>query len=143
MVGSAQKDYEKKLKYGKSEQMKLMLRIISVFLVVAVEGCNYREPKISKTLTNNGLTFTALREQIFKNNCIGCHSGADAAMGIDLSDYTELMKSNFGVVTAGNPLNSTLYLNVQSGRMPPGGPRLSDTEIKSIFDWIKEGAREN
>jgi mono/diheme cytochrome c family protein len=116
---------------------------MSVLFVMAVVGCNYREPKTSKTLTNTGPTFTALREQVFKENCFTCHSGVDAAMGIDLSNYTELMKLDFGVITAGDPLNSTLYLNVQSGRMPPGGPRLSDAEIKSIFDWIKEGAKEN
>ena len=64
-------------------------------------------------------------------------------MGIDLSNYSKLMSAGTGVILPGNPLNSTLYLNVQSGRMPLGAPRLSDTEIKVISDWISEGAREN
>ncbi|MCX6101683.1 MAG: hypothetical protein NT000_00275 [Proteobacteria bacterium] len=120
-----------------------MLNIIFSFILVGLlSNCNYRAEK-SVQVFKTGPTFESIKEQIFKPNCWSCHSGPEAEMGIDLSNYSKLMSAGTGVILPGNPLNSTLYLNVQSGRMPLGAPRLSDTEIKVISDWISEGAREN
>lgn len=116
--------------------------VLSTTFFLILTACNYREEKNVKVFSS-GPSYISVREEIFKPNCYRCHSGSSAEMGIDLSSYSELMKSENGVITPGEPLSSTLYLNVQSGRMPPGGPRLSDGEIKIIADWIKNGAREN
>lgn len=117
--------------------------LASTVCLLLLSGCNYREEKGIKKLFSTEPNFTEVREQIFKPNCFGCHSGPMAAQGIDLFNYSKLMKSDVGVVEPGEPLNSTLYLNVQSGRMPPSGSRLTDSEIKLIFDWIQGGAKEN
>ena len=45
------------------------------------------------------------------------------------------------LVLAGDPQNSALYLSVQSGSMPRGGLPLSPAELKLIYDWIQNGAR--
>jgi len=117
--------------------------LTSTVYLLLLSGCNYRQEKGIKKLFSTEPSFAQVREQIFKPNCFGCHSGPKAAQGIDLSNYSELMKFDVGVVAPGEPLNSTLYLNVQSGRMPPSGSRLTDSEIKLIFDWIQGGAKEN
>ena len=119
------------------------MRFLSCILTFSllISSCNYREEKTPKVF-NMGSSFLSVTEQVFKPNCYSCHSGVTPAAGIDLSNYSNLINPEVGLITFGDPLNSTLYLNVQSGRMPPGGPRLSDTEIKMIYDWIKQGANE-
>jgi uncharacterized membrane protein len=120
------------------------MRLLSYKLILSllILGCNYREEKISKGF-NLESSFLSVSEQVFKPNCYSCHSGSEPAAGIDLSNYSKLVNPEMGLITFGDPLNSTLYLNVQSGRMPPGGPRLSDAEIKMIFNWIEQGAKQN
>lgn len=119
------------------------MRRLSSYLIFSlmILACNYREEKIPKVF-NMGSSFLSVGQQVFKPNCYSCHSGGEPAAGIDLSNYSELVKPEAGLIAFGDPLNSTLYLNVQSGRMPPRGPRLNDAEIKMIFDWIKQGAKE-
>lgn len=116
--------------------------ILNFIVLLLFVSCSYHNEKSIKVF-NSSPTFNIIRDQIFKPNCYGCHSGANAQMGVDLSSYSELMKPELGIVSPGDPLNSILYLKVQSGEMPFGAPRLSDAEIKTIADWIKEGAREN
>ncbi|NBX67549.1 MAG: hypothetical protein EBR01_01145 [Proteobacteria bacterium] len=116
---------------------------LAFLCVLAISACNYREDKFTKTVLVDGPTFLSVSEQVFKPNCYGCHSGPSASQGIDLSDYKGLLNSGLGLISQGEPLNSTLYLNIQSGRMPPSGPRLTDAEIKMVYDWIKNGAKEN
>ena len=120
--------------------MKSVVSILGTLLFLS--SCNYRLVKNPKQF-NSSPSYQTIREQIFKPSCLRCHSGDDAAMGVDLSNYSTIINSGLEVVIPKEPLNSTLYLNVQSGRMPPDGPRLSDAEIKIIFDWISAGAREN
>lgn len=124
--------------------MKTLLTYLSMVLgLMTVTACNYRNPK-SVQLISTTPTYVVVKEQIFKTHgCLDCHSGPSAEAGVDLSDYSEMLNSGIGVVVPGDFLNSTLYLNVQSGRMPPGGPRLSDAEIKMLSEWIKAGAKQN
>jgi hypothetical protein len=52
---------------------------------------------------------------------------------------------NEGDVKSGNAHGSDLYkvlLRTGDERMPPNGP-LSDIQIKKIFIWIEQGAKDN
>lgn len=118
-------------------------RFLFSVALLCLGACSYREEKVAKKILTESPSFVSVSEQIFKPNCYSCHLGANAAQGVDLSDYRGLLSSGAGVISEGEPLNSTLYLNIQSGRMPPGGPRLSDSEIKMVYEWIKAGAKEN
>jgi len=40
-----------------------------------------------------------------------------------------------------HPSDSPMFAAMQSGYMPPGGYKLSDSEIETIRRWIVEGAR--
>jgi uncharacterized membrane protein len=121
----------------------MIMRILFMgWVAILVSSCNYREEKLTKQ-TLESVNFYSLRDQIFKvNQCLNCHAGPNAEMGIDLSSYTGLMGADPAVIFPGDALKSTLYLNVQSGRMPPGGPRLSDQDIKTLAQWIQNGAKE-
>lgn len=120
----------------------MRLTCLILLVVFGLSSCNYRLAKSVESFSSRP-TYQSIREQILKPSCFKCHSGLEAEMGIDLASYSDVINSNLGLITPGEPLNSTLYLNVQSGRMPPEGPRLSDAEIKNIYDWIMLGAPEN
>ena len=46
-------------------------------------------------------------------------------------------------VTPFEPVNSVLYLLVQSGTMPGSGRRLTSVELAIIRKWIEDGAPDN
>jgi hypothetical protein len=91
---------------------------------------------------------------IFENKCFDCHSPkakrGKAKAGLRL-DTREMIikgsKDNQNVLIPGNPDESTLYTlaALEEGHediMPPSkkGKPLSETELKSLYQWIKEGA---
>lgn len=79
------------------------------------------------------------------SNCAmsGCHDAISKKDGVQLTDYTNIMK----VVRAGDPTNSKLYKSIirtDNERMPvpPMAPLSTDVKT-SIFNWIKQGALNN
>lgn len=91
--------------------------------------------------------------------CTPCHdpsqSGALGVQlgGLDLSTYQSLLRGGFNstgsIVLPGRPCDSVLYLKVSPGppfgsRMPFNGPPfLTAPELRTVHDWIAEGAKEN
>lgn len=74
----------------------------------------------------------------------GCHSAITRADGINLSDYSNIMK----IVKAGDPVNSKLYrslINTNPGdRMPMYPvPAFTQTQIALVYKWIQQGAKNN
>ena len=69
----------------------------------------------------------------------GCHV-AGGPDGIDLSTYQAFIRGgeSGSVYEPGNPQSSDIIEEIVSGRMPPGGPRLSDAEIQLFTDWINQ-----
>ena len=73
------------------------------------------------------------------------------ASGFDLRDYASLMKgTRYGpVVLPGDPMTSVLVMLIE-GRADPsitmphsGADPLTETEIKTIRDWVEQGAKNN
>jgi hypothetical protein len=81
------------------------------------------------------VTFSNTVRPILETNCVGCHSGAGATAGVDVSTYQGLKR----VVDAGRFPN---VLTASSGapQMPPGS-RLSPCDIAKIQAWVRKGAR--
>lgn len=97
---------------------------------------------------------------LLQSNCAisGCHDAATRAEGIQLTDYTTILKS--GGVVAGNPNSSKLYTilsggggddksanagqGVQDGIMPPP-PKAPFTAAQKdlVKTWILQGAKNN
>lgn len=85
---------------------------------------------------------------IFADNCVGCHGGADAVLGLRLDslDGIRLGSENGPVAIPGNPAESELVRRIKGltePRMPlTGPPFLADTQIASIEAWIAAGMPE-
>ena len=67
----------------------------------------------------------------------GCHV-AGGPEGIDLSTYQTFIRAGEELFIPGNARSSDIIEEIVSGRMPPGGPRLSDAEIQLFVDWINQ-----
>lgn len=90
------------------------------------------------------ISFSNDIQLILSGNCTmaGCHN-TDAQSEFPLITYSNVMQE--GDVKAGNAKDSELYkVLLKSGdeRMPPNGP-LNDIQIKKIFIWIEQGAKNN
>ena len=90
------------------------------------------------------ISFSNDIQLILSGNCSmpACH-GTDAASEFPLVTYQNVM--NEGDVKAGDANASELYqvlLRTGDERMPPTGP-LTDIQIKKIFIWIEQGAKDN
>lgn len=104
----------------------------------------------------NGVTLANLQQHIFGAICTNCHSGSNAPRGLRLDseensyaflvsraadEAPELMRVN-----PGNPDASYIIRKLEGasgivgGRMPLGGPYLSQTQINTVRDWIANGA---
>jgi uncharacterized membrane protein len=78
---------------------------------------------------------------IFDRSCIGCHVGVSAEAGLDLSTDPCAALDDAGLVVAGDPDLSQLYVRMRStsAPMPPSG-RLPDDELAVVEAWIAGGA---
>jgi formylglycine-generating enzyme required for sulfatase activity len=72
-----------------------------------------------------GVNFEDKIAPVLIEHCLPCHS-------------TSKLK---GAAVPGAPEKSPLYLRVESGKMPPGGPQLRQDQRDAIRDWIREGAK--
>lgn len=103
------------------------------FAFAAPEGAKKAEaPKASDA------TYAKVKP-IMDKSCMPCHGAGMRSGGVDLSSFDGTVRS----VSPGNPDGSRLVKAVESGRMPQGRPKLSDADIKTIRDWIAEGAKNN
>ncbi len=83
---------------------------------------------------------------ILQSNCAmsGCHDAGSAREGIRLTDYANVMRAG---VEAGKSGNSDLYEvlvdNDPKDIMPPPPAKLTADQIKTIKNWIDQGAKNN
>lgn len=101
-------------------------------------------------------------QPILNSSCIGCHGGSGEGTmqsGVILTDYDGVMRgTNYGpIVIAGESASSVLYQVVAHEtapeiHMPPQGEEslakgrgfsLSEAEIRTIAEWIDQGAADN
>ena len=102
------------------------------------------QPPVPQPQAHISSTYKSIFEQILAPKCVECHSGSTAPHGIDLSSYKNIMENSLfpPLVVRYKPEVSSLYEAVESGQMPKGDEKLSDEELKAIYDWIKTGALE-
>jgi hypothetical protein len=104
----------------------------------------------AQSAVSTSVSFAKDIVRIFTNNgsktCArgGCHSGSRPARGINLEAseaYSTVVDG--GLVTPGDPDSSDLFQQVDSGRMPQSGGRLSSADIELLRQWILAGAPNN
>ena len=69
----------------------------------------------------------------------GCHV-ADGPHGLDFRTYESFIAGgeHGPVFIPGNAQESEIVEQIVSGRMPPGGPPLTEAEIQLFVDWINQ-----
>lgn len=92
-----------------------------------------------------GVSFSEDVAPILAANCLGCHDDT-ARGGLRLDTFANIRRGGMSgpLLTPGNPQRSLLaYKLIAPGqqRMPRGGQPLNANEIKTIADWITQGAK--
>ena len=90
------------------------------------------------------VTFTDIYTSILLVSCSGsaCHNPG-SQKGIAFASQSSAYTSVRNRVTPGNGAGSSFYSTVNSGSMPPGGPKLSAANLAKIKAWIDAGALNN
>ena len=86
----------------------------------------------------NVFSYSAGIKPILDANCVGCHNGPSAPLGINLTTYTGVKT----VASNGRLLGAVTH---QAGfkPMPQGSAKLSDCKISQIQKWVQAGAPNN
>lgn len=122
--------------------IRLLVSVLSVFTLLS--ACSSTEKA----------SYSQNVKPILDKHCAECHLDGGAGLiksGFNIGSYQGLMTgTKFGpVITAGDSVSSTLVVLVEgradpSLRMPHGDrEQLSKQEIKTIRDWIDQGAENN
>jgi len=86
----------------------------------------------------NAFAYTANIKPIMSTYCTGCHSGATASKGIDLSTYAGVKAAAVAGSLYGSISRSPGYV-----AMPQGGAKLSDCQVSVVQKWIAAGTPNN
>jgi hypothetical protein len=84
-------------------------------------------------------TWTSI-SQNFNNLCMKCHGPAGKASKYPVNDLQFMLTNK--IVVPGDLLNSKLFKEISTGKMPPKGP-YDPVDIQAIGDWIQQGANNN
>lgn len=123
--------------------MKRILVVIFCAGLAVMNGCT-TEPELDKVPV---VSYNTDVKRILSSHCNfeGCHGGGGAEAG-SLENYTDVM----GYVKAGDAHASDLYKVITykgllvERRMPPSGYEdVPATDIKMIYWWIEQGAKDN
>lgn len=95
------------------------------------------------------LTYAGDVAPIVRRYCLPCHLAEnDNPSGLSLDNYETILKGgeHGNVLVRGKATESNLYLKLLSPppfgkQMPRSKKKLTDAEIKVIFDWINQGAK--
>jgi hypothetical protein len=135
-----------------------MLALLCACSVCACSGSGAGLDENGRPVTDPGTPLTAefasLQTHVFTPYCTGCHAGAAAPLGLQLTEgaaYAALVNApsvevpSLRRVQPGNPDASYLVRKISGtaavgGRMPLGGPPLPQDAIDAIRQWIVDGA---
>jgi hypothetical protein len=117
-----------------------------VAISMLVESCYYdKESDLYSTTTACDTTsakFATVISPLIANGCAtsGCHSTPSSAAGINLGTYTAI--KNYITLDKATFLGS---INQTSGysKMPKGGGKFADCDIKKLTAWINAGMLNN
>ena len=101
---------------------------------------------INKATGDEKVSFVRDIAPTIVNLCTGCHSGANANLGLSVVNFESLMRGsdNGRVIVPGSLEGSRLWALVGAGeqpRMPQGQARITRKFHADLRTWIEEGAR--
>ena len=143
-------------------RIRYSLFVIGLIVGLGITACEHADPLTDMPPPEEEpeATLSRIQTTIFDLSCAisGCHVGASAPRGLDLSagqahdnlvGISSREKPDLVRVDPGNPDESYLVHKIE-GRadivgqpMPLGRSMLSTDEIQLIRDWIADGAEDN
>jgi hypothetical protein len=117
----------------KKKQLLLLLIIVSM----GASSCIHESDLAGAPV----ITYSGDTQRILSANCNfpSCHGGSE----VGLTTYNEVMDW----VEPGKPRNSELYRLITgraAEKMPPSGyPEVSNADLRLIYLWIEQGAKNN
>jgi uncharacterized membrane protein len=131
-----------------ARQWVLCVSIVTGFFVFGHQGSGPMVgiPMSADAASHEPIAFDRV-QPIFEQRCVKCHAGQDAAEGLRLTSYQEVMAGTEEekVVVPGQPDESELVKRITGAsepRMPLDQEPLSDDEIDLIVQWIEAGAEQ-
>ncbi len=131
----------------------LLMLLLSLFIACSDNIVSECELCTEQNANPAVTTFSDIQTDIFDKNCVSCHSGNNAAGGLDLSpnvSYANLVNapSNGSSLKRVEPFNSSAsylskVLNGDNAPLMPPGAQLSQARIDSVTSWINRGALNN
>ena len=111
-----------------------------LFILGIFASCEYT-PIIAPAGKTGDISFSTDIQPIFTAKCTGCHAGASAPKGLDLTAgkaYNDIVP---GFVNLNSPEESVIYTHPS----PDGShyAKYSSSEAENILNWIKQGALDN
>ncbi len=113
--------------------IKFRYILISLVLFFNQIGCSELNDAPPDVIVNN-LTYTADMKEIFDNNCISCHSGANPRGSYDMNTYANVITR----ATAGDSSSILVQKSIVGGSM--NGFYSSDSDIDKVVQWVVEDA---
>lgn len=142
----------------------LRLQMIA-FVLILVMNLSCKDAGTEPTGTNGPppaeISFSQQIQPIFNSNgCVSCHGGSGGLFLTAGQSYNNLVNVNAQAgcttkkrVLPGNPNESVLYIRISANtpdtecgpnsRMPQGSPRLPQSTIDLVREWIAQGAKNN
>ena len=121
--------------------MKCLLVISILIIISLLSGCYYDKQQLLNpvsTCDTTIVTYSASVNPIITASCTGCHSGANAPLGIKLDVFADVSTNALNGKLLGAITHSAGY-----SPMPKNGAKLSDCNISKISKWISLGAPDN
>jgi len=126
-------------------------KFVSVLCVGATVGLGFTSLQQPPRQQSKPTAYTYVKDiaPLIKSYCRPCHdSENENPSGLSMDDFEKLMKGgNHGsIVIPGKPMESNLYLKLLptppfGKQMARGRKKLSDDDIKVIYEWIEQGAK--
>jgi hypothetical protein len=92
----------------------------------------------SQTCDTSNAKYSTVVKPILDLRCNGCHSGAGASAGIDLSTH-----ANVALYAASGSLIGVMEHQSGFSPMPKSAPKMPECEIKKVKAWVGNGAPNN
>jgi hypothetical protein len=124
--------------------MKRLLFPLTIIALIFIVSCYYDNeealyPNYSTVCDTTNVTFSTTIVPILNNNCLSCHSNANAGSSgnsIALENYSDV-KANATAI-AGSIKHTGSY-----SPMPKNGGKLKDCSIKQFDIWVRKGMLDN
>jgi mono/diheme cytochrome c family protein len=122
----------------------LLIGVAVVAMAVTISGRFFSYSYIPTT-GGDVVSYSKDVQPILESRCIICHGVQRIRDGLDLRTYASLMKGskNGPVVIAGDADNSFLIHKIENGEMPKRGPKMFPAQLRTLKNWINEGAQNN